>query len=74
MSIDVDTLAEVYKVMKEYVASKDRQAVADHVCSVVADSGISERELKEFCSEDSYLGRAIRDYLCEEEFENEDDE
>ena len=73
--MDIDVLAEVYRVMKEYIPTKDRQASADHVCSVVADSGVSETELREFCGEDKYLGRAIIDYLGEDEsLESDEDE
>jgi len=72
MSVDVDILSEMWLTVKEYVPVKDRQAVADHVVNVVADHSISERDLKAFGSTDSYLKRALVEYLGEEEVEEPD--
>lgn len=71
--IDVDTLSEVYLVMKEYIPSKERQAVADHVVSSVADLGITEKDLKVFGGTDSYLGRAVKEYMGDEEQDEDED-
>ena len=67
MNIDIDVLGEIWLTCKEYIPSKDRQAVADHVLNVVADHNITESELKAFGSTDSYLKRALVEYLGEEE-------
>jgi hypothetical protein len=72
MSLEVDILSEMWLTTKEYVAPKDRQAVADHIISVVADHHITERDLKAFGSTDSYLKRALTEYLGEEEVEEAD--
>ncbi len=72
MSLEVDILSEMWLTTKEYVNPKDRQAAADHVISVVADHNITERDLKSFGSTDSYLKRALREYLGEEETEEVD--
>jgi hypothetical protein len=74
MSIDVEVLCETYGVMKEYISSKDRQAVADHVFSILSDSdGITEKDLKVFAGCDSYLQRACADYFEDDEEVDEDD-
>ena len=54
MTIDIDVLSDLWMTTKEYIAQKDRQAAADHVVSVVADSGISDEDLKTFGGTDSY--------------------
>jgi hypothetical protein len=72
MSIELDALGEVWLTCKEYIAPKDRQAAADHVISVVADQNITERELKAFGGTDSYLKRALTEYLGEDEGEEAD--
>lgn len=69
MSIELDALGEVWLTCKEYIATKDRQAAADHVISVVADHNIIERDLKAFGGTDSYLKRALKEYLGEDEEE-----
>lgn len=72
MSLEMDILSELWLTTKEYIAPKDRQAAADHVISVVADQNITERELKVFGGTDSYLKRALTEYLGEEETEEAD--
>lgn len=72
MSLEVDILSEMWLTTKEYVAPKDRQAAADHVISVVADHNITERDLKSFGGTDSYLKRALEEYLGEEAIEEAD--
>jgi hypothetical protein len=72
MSVDVDILSEMWLTVKEYIPAKDRQAVADHVVNVVADHSISERDLKAFGGTDSYLKRALVEYLGEEEVQDPD--
>jgi hypothetical protein len=72
MSLEVDILGEIWLTCKEYINPKDRQAVADHVLNVVADQSITEAELKAFGSTDSYLKRALVEYLGEEEVDDPD--
>ena len=67
MNVELDALSEIWMTCKEYIAPKDRQAAADHVISVVADHSITEADLKKFGGTDSYLGRAVKEYLGEEE-------
>jgi hypothetical protein len=72
MSLEVDILSEIWLTTKEYIAPKDRQAAADHVISVVADHNITEQELKSFGGTDSYLKRALEEYLGEDGVEEPD--
>lgn len=72
MTIDLDVLGEMWLTTKEYIAPKDRQAAADHVVSVVADHNILERDLRTFGATDSYLGRAVQEYLGDEESDDDD--
>jgi hypothetical protein len=66
MSIELDVLGEIWLTCKEYINPKDKQAAADHVISVVADHNITEADLKTFGGTDSYLKRAVEEYLGEE--------
>jgi hypothetical protein len=66
MSVELDVLGEMWLTCKEYINPKDKQAAADHVISVVADHNITEAELKSFSGTDSYLKRAVEEYLGEE--------
>ena len=72
MSIELDIASEVWLTCKEYIGPTDRQAAADHVISVAADHNITESELKTFGGTDAYLGRAVKEYLGNEETEEVD--
>lgn len=75
MSLEIDILGEVWLTCKEYINPKDKQAAADHVISVVADHNVTESDLKKFAGTDSYLGRAVKEYLNDEDdAEYEDDD
>ena len=69
MSFEVDILGDIWLTTKEYIAQKDRQAAADHVISVAADHNITESDLKALGGTDAYLGRAVKEYLGEDETE-----
>jgi hypothetical protein len=66
MNIELDVLGEIWLTCKEYINPKDKQAAADHVISVIADHNITETELKTVGGTDSYLKRAVEEYLGEE--------
>jgi len=72
MSIELDALGEVWLTCKEYISPKDRQAAADHILSIVADHNITESDLKAFAGTDSYLKRALKEYLGEDEVDESD--
>jgi hypothetical protein len=71
MSIDVEILIETYTILKEYVPTKERQAAADNLMSVLVDS-LSEKELREFGGTDGYTKRSLEEYLDEEDEYDED--
>lgn len=77
MTIEIDVLGEMWTTCKEYIPTKDRQAAACHVVSVVADQNITEHDLKLFAGTDSYLKRAVQEYLgddVEEPIYDEDED
>lgn len=74
MTIEVDALVDTYTTLKEYIPSKDRQAAADHVFSILLDSGVSEEDLRSLSGVDSYLKRSAEEYLSEEDNDLSEDE
>ena len=71
--IDVEVLCETFSVMKEYIPNKDRQAVADHLFSILTDmDGITEKDLKAFSGVDGYLQKACAEYFADDEEVDED--
>jgi uncharacterized protein YqeY len=65
-TIDVDVLSELYTIMKQYVPSKDRQECADNLMSVMVDM-LGDQELKEFGGTDNTLKKALKEYVSEDE-------
>ena len=73
MSIDVEVLSEVYTVLKQYIPQKDRQEAADNLMSVMVDM-LGDQELKEFGGTDNTLKRALKEYLVEEEPDDDEND
>lgn len=67
-------IIEVYQVLKDYIPTKDRQAAADHFTSVVCDFDVTDADVKSLAGIDSYMKRAIEEYIGEEVDSDEDDE
>jgi hypothetical protein len=72
MSIDVEVLSELYLNLKEYIPTKDRQAAADNVMSTAVDM-LGDSDLKDFAATDKFLGRALAEYVGEEEADEDTD-
>ena len=70
--IEVDTLVELYFVMKEYVPTKERQTMADHIIHTLGDTEMSEKDLAQFAA-DSYLKRSLDEYTGNDAEEETDD-
>lgn len=73
MSLDIDVLSEAYTVLKEYIPTKDRQAAADNLMSVLVDV-LNDNELKEFGGTDSYTKRSMEEYVDFDDDEDDVDE
>lgn len=71
MSIDVEVLGETYTILKQYIPQKDRQEAADNLMSVLVDM-LNDIDLQEFGGTDNTLKRALKEYVAEEEEEDED--
>jgi len=74
MTIDVDVLAEVYSVLKQYIPQKDRQEASDNIMSILVDL-LGDKDLKEFSATDSYTRRSFDEYAgnYDDESDNEDE-
>ncbi len=71
MSIDVDVLVASYTILKQYIPVKERQEAADNLACMLSDS-ISEDELREFATADTYAKRAVDEYLIAEDHDYDD--
>lgn len=67
MSLEIEILGETWLSLKEYIPAKERQAAADQLASIIADHNLSDDELATVGGTDSYLGRAIAEYIDEDD-------
>lgn len=75
MTVEVFVLSDVWRICKEYIPSKDRQAAADHVMGIVSDS-LGVDELRELAADDSHLTQALGDVIDDDDYDGmgDDDE
>jgi hypothetical protein len=74
--IEIDTLNEMFTILKQYIPPKDRQEAADNVVSVMVDL-LSDDAFVEFTQSDTYLTKAGKEYLFEDvdiDDDSDDDE
>ena len=74
MSLDIDAVVDVWVAIKSYISSKDRQAAADQIAIVIADYTTDDMDLKTLGQGDTYLRRAVADYLDDDAMLEEEDE
>ena len=73
MSIEVEVLIDTYQTLYQYIPAKDRQEAADHLMSILVDC-VSDEELKEIGSVDSYMKRAYKEYTMDDSDDYDEDE
>jgi hypothetical protein len=68
----IENLISTYKILMEYVPSKDAQGAADHLMSVLIES-LDEQALDELvANSDGYLKRAHKEYEVEDDSDEEE--
>ena len=60
-----ELFADFWNTVKEYVPAKDRQTAADHIVSVLVDSGVSDSTLYALRDCDKNMKAAVQDQLEE---------
>lgn len=71
MSIEVDSLSEVYQTLKQYIPQKDRQEASDNLMSILVDL-LPDDELLEFSGTDAYTKRSLQEFAPDMLEEDED--
>jgi hypothetical protein len=73
-----DLFADFWNTVKEYVPAKERQTAADHIVSVLVDSGVSDSVLYILGDCDKNMKAAVQDQLEDSDIddwdESEDDD
>lgn len=71
---DVDSVREIWNVLKEYIPVKEKQEAADHLISLLVDMDFPDSEFQSLVRSDRYLEEAAQEYLEEDEDEDEDND
>jgi uncharacterized protein YqeY len=68
--IDFEVLESSYKILKEYIPSKDRNQAVQHLVDDLQEV-LDEEQLKQLAGIDTHLREAIKDILGEDEHVDE---
>ena len=71
---DIDSVREIWNVLKEYIPIKEKQEAADHLISLLVDMDFLDSEFQSLVKSDRYLEEAAQEYLEEEDDEDDEDE
>lgn len=71
---DVDSVRDIWNVLKEYIPQKEKQEAADHLISLLVDMDFPDSEFQSLVRSDRYLEEAAQEYLEEDEDEDEDND
>jgi len=73
---DVESVREMWNVLKEYIPAKEKQEAADHLISVIVDMDFPDSEFQSLVRSDRYLEDAASEYLDEDwdDVDTEEDE
>lgn len=71
--IDLEVLAEAYLTLKQYIPSKDRQEAADNLMGVLVDM-LNDEQLREFGGTDTALSKALKEYVDDDNNDEDCDE
>ena len=68
---DIESVREIWSVLKEYIPAKEKQEAADHLIPLLVDMDFPDSDFQSLVKSDRHLEEAAQEYL--EEDEDEDD-
>lgn len=71
---DIDSIREIWNVLKEYIPQKEKQEAADHLISVIVDLDLPHTDFMSLIKSDSYLEEAAREYIEEDDDDEEEEQ
>jgi len=71
---DIESVKEIWRVLKEYIPAKEKQEAADHLISLLVDMDFPDSDFQSLVKSDRYLEEAAREYLADEDEDDEDRE
>jgi len=71
---DIESVREIWNVLKEYIPVKEKQEAADHLISLLVDMDFPDSDFQSLVRSDRHLEDAAQDYLEDEDDEDEEEE
>ena len=72
--LEVDSVREIWNVLKEYIPQKEKQEAADHLIPLLVDLDFTDSEFQSLVRSDRYLEEAAQEYLEDDDDDDEIDE
>ena len=70
---DIESVREMWNVLKEYIPQKEKQEAADHLISVLVDMDFPDLEFQSLVKSDRYLEEAAQEYIEEDDDDNDEE-
>jgi hypothetical protein len=68
---DIESVREIWSVLKEYIPAKEKQEAADHLIPLIVDMDFPDSEFQSLVRSDRYLEEAAQEYL-DDDWEDDD--
>ena len=71
---DIESVREMWNVLKEYIPAKEKQEAADHLIPLLVDLDFPDSEFQSLVKSDPWLEEAAAEYLDDDEDDEDEDE
>lgn len=71
---DIESVREMWNVLKEYIPAKEKQEAADHLIPLIVDMDYPDSEFQSLVRSCRYLEEAAEEYLDDDLDDDEDEE
>ena len=71
---DIESVREIWGVLKEYIPAKEKQEAADHLISLLVDMDFPDSDFQSLVRSDRHLEEAAQEYLDEDDDDEEIEE
>lgn len=69
---EIESVREIWNVLKEYIPAKEKQEAADHLIPLIVDMDFPDSEFQSLVRSDRYLEEAASEFL-DDDFDDDDE-
>lgn len=71
---DIESVREIWSVLKEYIPVKEKQEAADHLIPLLVDMDFPDSDFQSLVKSDRHLEEAAQEYLEDDEDDEDAEE